>query len=168
MNVKKFLRLHISKVSDQEEVNMKLKIMKLSVAIFNNLIKYFNVLNDEIDKVNIKLSEHCNDLSEYYYTHSEEDISNQINKSKYEYEYYKEHPEEIPDNEEIKEYSIIDEINDAILLYDEQRMLSLFDKINSDDQNIKKFLDSPDVSFIFDESKKLKRAYKKSMEKNMS
>lgn len=166
MNVKKFLRLHISKVSDQEEVNMKLKIMKLSVAIFNNLIKYFNVLNEEIDKVNIKLSEHCNDLSEYYYTHSEEDISNQINKSKY--EYYKEHPEEIPDNEEIKEYSIIDEINEAILLYDEQRMLSLFDKINSDDQNIKKFLDSPDVSFIFDESKKLKRAYKKSMEKNMS
>ena len=43
MNVKKFLRLHISKVSDQEEVNMKLKIMKLSVVIFNNLIKYFNV-----------------------------------------------------------------------------------------------------------------------------
>lgn len=154
------LKIELLKSTNQEEFKTKLKIMKLTLIILSKLINNFDTFEKEIYSVNINVKNHCDELSNHYYGKSENYVKNKISRNSYLAEFYEQNPDEIPIiKKDISSH--LSEINDIIWKFDTDKILKLFDHIDSKDKDVKDLFDFPEVYLILHDDKKFKKAYKK-------
>lgn len=154
------LKIELLKLTNQEEFKTKLKIMKLTLIILNKLINSFDTFEKEIYSININVKNYCDELSNYYYEKSDDYIKNEISRNNDLAEFYEQNPDKIPMIEKDTS-SRLSEINDIIWKFDTDKILNLFDHIDSKDKDVKDLFDFPEVYLILKDNKKFKQAYKK-------
>jgi len=154
------LKIEFLKLTNQEEFKTKLKIMKLTLIILSKLINNFDTFEKEIYSINITVKNYCDELSNHYYEKSEDYIKNEISRNNDLAEFYEQNTDKIPMIE--KDISShLSEINDIIWKFDTDKILKLFDHIDSKDKDVKDLFDFPEVYLILKDDKKFKQAYKK-------